>query len=63
MLPGQEKALKAYQQRKEAGHDPRLNLVLLFEEGFQVGQGVFAEVLQQEKERCPICGNSGKDKR
>ncbi len=62
MLPGQEKAMKAYQQRKEAGHDARLNLVLLYEEGFQVGQGIMLDVLQQEKERCPICGNSRKKK-
>jgi regulator of replication initiation timing len=57
MLPGQEKAMKAHAARLESGHDPRLSLVLLFEEGFQVGQGVVFDIQRQEKDRCPICSN------
>lgn len=57
MLPGQEKAMKEYAKRKADGHDEQLSLVLLFEAGFQQGQTTFVEVMNHEKDRCPICGN------
>lgn len=58
MLPGQEKATKELKKDIAAGGSEHLALSTFYERAFTAGQSEYQAVLQQLKDRCPLCGSS-----